>query len=186
MTPAPTATAMSVADAAGFDYRCTETVVIARDAEAVRRALHDVAEWPRWLPHVLELDVRYDDGQYQEFFMTVDSEGRTLRVRSIRNCRRDLIEFFQPEPPAFLRHHAGCWRIRPLNLDAAGQDRTEVSATHVWNLEPDRAAELYPATAQRSTAQRVTDVLAGHSRLALDTWQRVLAPPTSAATEVKP
>lgn len=185
MIVAPITTAASVADAAGFAYRCQETVAIASNAETVRRALHDVAAWPRVLPHVLEIEVRYDDGQYQEFYMTVDSEGRALRVRSIRNCRNNLIEFFQPEPPAFLRHHAGCWRIRPLGQDATGQDVTEVSAVHVWNLEPNVAAEVYPPTAQHSTTERVIAVLAGHSRLALSTWRRVLEPSTS-AEEAKP
>lgn len=103
--------------------------------------------------------------------MTVASEtdGSPLRVRSIRNCRDRQIEFFQPQPPRFLRHHAGIWRFLPH-----GDGACLVEVSHLWNLEPEVAAEVYPATAGRSTEQQVEDMLAGHSRLALASWQSVL------------
>jgi polyketide cyclase/dehydrase/lipid transport protein len=157
-----------------LDHSCTEVVVINRNKPDVYRALHDVREWPRHLPHVLEIDVRYDDGRYQEFFMTVSSADPRLRVRSVRNCRTDLIEFFQPEPPVFLRHHAGSWRLRSLPDGAC-----EVVATHAWTLAPREAAASFPDTPAATTAQRVRGLLAEHSRLALTTWRRVLE--TSAA-----
>jgi hypothetical protein len=102
----------------------------------------------------------YDDGRYQEFWMTVKAEndGAPLRVRSVRNCTPGVIEFFQPEPPAFLRHHGGIWRFRPLDDDA-----TEVQITHVWNLDPETAAQIFPADEEGSTEEKVTRTLAGHS-----------------------
>ena len=112
----------------------------------------------------------YDDGQYQEFWMTVKSEqdGSPLTVRSVRNCTPGTIEFFQPEPPAFLRHHGGIWRFKELG------EATEVQITHVWNLHPERAAEIFPPNEEGSTEERVTKTLAGHSRITLQTWQSIL------------
>ncbi len=159
-------------DSAGcFDFRCVETLTIEAPVDRVYEALFRVTEWPVHLPHVQEIDVAYDDGQYQEFWMTVASEtdGSPLRVRSIRNCRYRQIEFFQPQPPRFLRHHAGIWRFLPQGADAC-----LVEVSHLWNLEPRVAAEVYPATAASSTEQQVAEMLAGHSRLALASWRSVL------------
>lgn len=136
---------------------------------AIYSALHDVRCWPQHLPHVLVIDVRYDDGRYQEFDMTVASEPENIRVRSIRNCRPDVIEWFQPQPPVFLRHHAGEWRF----FDA-GDDRCEVVVAHAWNLEPGNAARVFPPDGGRSTEKQVAAMLAGHSRQTLDSWQAAL------------
>lgn len=136
---------------------------------AIYAALHDVRRWPERLPHVLAIDIRYDDGTYQEFDMTVASQPENIRVRSIRNCRPDVIEWFQPEPPIFLRHHAGEWRFFE-----AGGGRCEVVVSHAWNLEPDNAARVFPPNGECSTEQQVAAMLAEHSRQTLDSWQAVL------------
>ncbi|MGW6625957.1 hypothetical protein ACWF99_32495 [Nocardia sp. NPDC055002] len=153
-----------------FDHQCTEVAVIAAPRAAVYQALFEVWDWPKRLPHVAQIDLQYNDGQYQEFMMTVESDAghAPLCVRSIRNCRPDIIEFFQPQPPAFLAHHAGVWR-----LSDGDSDGTRVEVTHVWNLAPEVAAEIYPPGAAGSTEDQVTAVLAGHSRVALQGWQRV-------------
>ncbi|MDQ8705992.1 hypothetical protein RCO28_26430 [Streptomyces sp. LHD-70] len=169
-----------------FDFSCLETLIIDSPVDTVYDALFKVTEWPVHLPHVQQIDVSYDDGQYQEFWMTVASEtdGSPLRVRSIRNCRYRQIEFFQPQPPRFLRHHAGIWRFIPQE-GPEGADRTLVEVTHLWNLEPEIAAEVYPATPDRSTAVQVEEMLAGHSRLALASWQAVLGKPSGASGDAK-
>ncbi|MEW9532348.1 SRPBCC family protein [Microbispora sp. NPDC049125] len=172
MTTSPTESPAVHENAVGtYDFRCVETLAIPRPVDRVYDALFRVTDWPRYLPHVEEIDVIYDDGQYQEFWMTVASEtdGSPLRVRSIRNCRYRRIDFFQPLPPRFLRHHAGFWRFLP---DSDGGCLVEVS--HLWNLEPVVAAEVYPPTAGESTEQQVEKMLAGHSRLALESWRKVL------------
>lgn len=155
-----------------FDHSCVQTLSFDCPPERVYDALFRVAEWPEHLPHVQKMDILYDDGQYQEFWMTVRSEtdGSPLKVRSIRNCRPGQIEFFQPVPPRFLRHHAGIWRFRAGD----GEATCTVDVTHVWNLRPEVAAEVYPDSPERSTGQQVEDMLAGHSGTALRSWQRVL------------
>jgi hypothetical protein len=160
-----------------FEHRCVQTALIDAPRELVEQSLHAVEAWPRHLPHVLEIDVKYDDGQYQEFIMVVasDTDGKPLRVRSIRNCREHEIEFFQPEPPPFLRHHGGIWRFE----DSDGG--CSVTVTHVWNLDEAQAARIYPATEAATTADQVERMLANHSRLALETWTAILeASPTEA------
>ena len=151
-------------DAAGcFDHSCVETLTIDCPVDRVYEALFRVAEWPVHLPHVQQIDVIYDDGQYQEFWITeaLETDGSPLRVRSVRNCRFRQIEFFQPQPQPFLRHHAGIWRFAPH-----GDDACALEVTHVWNLEPRIAATVYPPESGRSTSEQVKEMLAGHSRLA--------------------
>ena len=163
---------LTIDRAPSFAYRCVEEAVIAADVDTVYGALLRVEAWPAYLPHVLEIDVKYDDGQYQEFLMTVksDTDGSPLRVRSIRNCTPGVIEFFQPEPPRFLAHHGGIWRFR-----AAGENTTHVEVTHVWNLDTPVAIAVFPFDEHGSTEEQVEAMLAGHSRLTLRSWQRVFA-----------
>jgi hypothetical protein len=161
-----------------FEHRCVQRAVIGAPRERVEERLRRVEAWPQHLPHVLEIDVRYDDGQYQEFLMVVASatDGEPLRVRSIRNCREHEIEFFQPEPPPFLLHHGGIWRFDDVD------GRCAVAVTHVWNLDEAGAAATYPATAADTTAAQVARMLSEHSKLALDAWTRILeATPPGAA-----
>jgi hypothetical protein len=154
-----------------FEGRCNESIVVRTSRARAFAALHRVEDWPARLPHVLAIDVLYDDGQYQEFLMDVRSDGGPIRVRSVRNCRLDTfqIEFFQPDPPAFLRHHAGGWQFY-----ATGPDRCMIVAYHMWNLEPDVAAARFPPTDGRSTEQEVESLLRNHSLLALQSWQKIL------------
>lgn len=161
--------ALRIESSGCFEHSCVGAEHISAPVADVVRRLHDVAAWPQFLPHVLDIEVRYDDGQYQEFIMVVASEtgGEPLRVRSVRNCRAREIEFFQPEPPAFLRHHGGRW----VFTEDAGGCRVEV--THVWNLADDVAEAQFPPTDQASTAEQVSHLLASHSRLTLQGWKRV-------------
>jgi ribosome-associated toxin RatA of RatAB toxin-antitoxin module len=143
-----------------FTHRTVHTALIAAPLPDVVRRLRDIRDWPRHLPHVLDIDVRYDDGRYQEFVMVVasDASGEPLRIRLIRNCHDREIEFFQPEPPAFLDHHGGRWRFR----EEDGGCR--VAITLVWNLREDVVG---------TTAEQVAPRLARHARLTLEAWQRV-------------
>lgn len=166
--PAP----VSIDTSPAFAHSCVETAVFAVGGDRAYQALFDLTQWERLLPHILQIEIAYDDGQYQEFWMTVKSEtdGSPLTVRSVRNCRPGVIEFFQPEPPPFLRHHGGIWRFRTLSDGA-----TEAEITHVWNLHSERAAQMFPADRDGSTEEKVRRTLAGHSRITLQTWQSILA-----------
>lgn len=159
----------TIDDAPTLAHRCRSSQVIQAPPEMVYRALHEVQAWPIHLPHVLEIVIRHDDGQYQEFVMAVDSPKGQLRVRSVRNCVPGLIEWFQPEPPDFLLHHGGTWRFH-----ARPDGTTELEATHAWNLDKDEATRLFPAETGKDTAEQVHELLLEHSRLAIETWRTVL------------
>lgn len=155
-----------------FEHSCVEEAVFPAPIDRAYDALFDLTQWQRLLPHILKLDVVYDDGRYQEFYMTVASEAEgqpPLRVRSVRNCFDNAIEFFQPTPPKFLRHHGGIWRFTSL-----GENATHVEITHVWNLDDERAQELFPPDGTATTEDKVRATLAGHSRITLETWRTIL------------
>jgi hypothetical protein len=162
---------VSIDTSPAFEHSCVETAVFPAGIDRAYAALFDLTQWERLLPHILQIDIAYDDGQYQEFWMAVKSEtdGSPLAVRSVRNCTPGAIEFFQPEPPAFLLNHGGIWRFSEL-----GDDATEVEITHVWNLHPEHAEQIFPSGDEGSTRERVTRTLAGHSRITLQTWQSIL------------
>ena len=170
---------MSEIQCGSFAYQCTEEVLIHCPPERAYEALHRIAEWPRHLPHVRGIEVLYDDGTYQEFMMTVDSNGRPINVRSVRRCEpHRSIGFFQPECPAFLRHHGGSWEFQPVE-----PDRCKVITQHRWNLNPGVAQEMFPPTADATTEERVASLLQEHARLALTTWKQVLEAPAAGSEE---
>jgi hypothetical protein len=166
----------TIDDAPTLAHRCRTTQTFAtRSAADVYRALYEFEQWPEHLPHVTAITPLYDDGMNQEFLMSVE-DGPRLEVRSVRACREALIEWFQPEPPPFLRHHGGTWKFRDLPGGGCA-----VEATHAWNLREDVAGEAFPPTDEATTAQQVQDLLLNHSKLALRTWHQVLEPETVAA-----
>jgi len=133
------------------------------DAAVAYQALWEAQHWPRHLPHVRRIEVVYDDGRFQEFLMEVESERGLLRVRSVRQGSPSTgIRFFQPQPPAFLKHHAGGWLLRPL-----GPGRCALTALHCWNLPGATAHDA-------AESDRVRALLTDHARVAVETWKRAL------------
>ena len=152
-----------------FDYALCEDTTIRAPLEAVYEALHDAAAWPQKLPHVLGIAMHYDDGRYQEFDMEIDGgAGGRIAVRSVRRCEPGRIRFFQPSPPAFLRHHCGEWILQPLDGDL-----TLLSTRHEWRLS-DAAARLFPSLDGIATPERVRGWLTEHARVALERWKNNL------------
>ena len=146
---------------AAFDGMLVEDVIIAAPMREVWDGLFDVTTWPKKLPHVVAIDVSYDDGRYQEFVMDVDgADGKRISVRSVRRCTPDRITFFQPRPPVFLRHHCGEWFFRDL-----GDGMTHLMTMHRWNLADGASA---------AEGIRIAGLLREHARLALDTWKGIL------------
>lgn len=147
----------------------TEQIVVNAPVPDVYQRLLRVQDWPLLLPHVDRIDVIYDDGRYQEFYMTVRSaDSTTLSVRSIRRCSEAEILFFQPEPPTYLARHSGGWKFEPTGLQ-----QCLVSTHHEWTLH-DTAAAVFPETDQATTAARVERVLRDHARLALSSWKSII------------
>lgn len=153
-----------------FEATCGETITIYSPIEKVFQALFDIQKWPEYLPHVVNIESVYDDGQYQEFWMDVLSNGDTLKVRSVRNCHpHESIDFFQPEPPPFLQHHAGGWKFNSIR-----KNECQVFTYHKWNLNNKIAEKRFPATSESSTSTQIENMLRKHAQLALTTWKEVL------------
>ena len=97
-----------------FKFSIEHKEVIRCPKKDVHNALFNLSPWPNVLPHVNNIEILYDDGTFQEFLMDVKGEnGDLIKVRSIRKCLEDTIDFFQPTPPIFLKHHCiFCFQVR--------------------------------------------------------------------------
>jgi acyl carrier protein len=152
-----------------FEGHCEATLVIACPVEKAYQAIYQMEKWPENLPHVKRIETLYNDGVYQEFLMDVHSDSGLIKVRSIRRCTsNDSITFFQPNPPAFLKHHCGGWKFIPFGNEC------KVTTWHQWNLHPSKATEIFPSQDGKTTKQRVENTLLSHAELALQTWKKVL------------
>ncbi len=152
-----------------FGSRVKEGLVVHCSAKRAYEAIWDVEPWPTRLPHVTRIELLYNDGHYQEFIMDVSGQnGDVLKVRSVRRRLDNEIDFFQPEPPRFLRHHAGRWVFKAL-----ARDKCKVTVYHFWTLS-SAAREMFPASEHDSTEQQVEKLLRDHSKLALSTWKNIL------------
>jgi ribosome-associated toxin RatA of RatAB toxin-antitoxin module len=159
----------------GFESYCEADIIIDCDIDTVYQALFDLEDWSKLLPHVRAIDVLYDDGRYQEFLMTVDSNPGQIKVRSVRNCDRGKmhIDFFQPQPPKFLKHHAGGW-----DFIRVGENKCRVSTYHQWNIKADVAAETFK-DAEQGFHERVKIQLLEHAEFALQNWKQILESQTA-------
>jgi acyl carrier protein len=163
-----------------FDGTLETSLEINCNVDTAYRALFELAGWTTHLPHVNAVTVLYDDGTFQEFLMNVASPAGQIKVRSIRRCSEGLIEFFQPQPPKFLRHHSGGWRFQALS-----DNRCRVATFHRWNLEPEPAKQAFPAAA-KTTEQQVEELLLEHAKVALNTWKdRIEAGQLTAVPELR-
>lgn len=140
-----------------LDMKCTP--------QAAYQAIYEMEKWPSKLPHVKRIETLYNDGMYQEFLMDVQSDTGMIRVRSIRRCDPQAgIFFFQPKPPVFLTHHCGGWCFEP---SASG---CRVTTWHDWNLEKQKAEELFGEKAK----EQIDQLLRGHAEFALNHWKSIL------------
>jgi aromatase len=157
-------------EAKGFEFYCNAETIVDCDVDTAYEALFRLEGWPKLLPHVRAVDVLYDDGRYQEFLMTVDSDPGQIEVRSVRNCDKENlhIEFFQPTPPKFLKHHAGGW-----NFTKVDDNTCKITTYHQWNVNAEVAAETFK-DAEQGYQERVKALLLEHAKFALQTWKRNL------------
>jgi ribosome-associated toxin RatA of RatAB toxin-antitoxin module len=152
-----------------FEYQCESFIDIQSSKELVYQALFDVSKWTSLLPHITNIKVLYDDGKYQEFIMSVQSESDVgeLTVRSVRMCDYDNMKilFFQPEPPAFLKHHGGGWEFTQIS-----QNICRVKTYHQWNLCHDVARQKFEFCLE-DYPKHIESILIGHAQFALKNWK---------------
>jgi acyl carrier protein len=152
-----------------FEGKIEAAIEMDCSAAEAYRAIYEMDQWPEKLPHVKRIDTLYNDGVYQEFLMDVLSDTGMIQVRSIRRCLpNEEITFFQPKPPKFLKHHCGGWSFQKRDAGCY------VKTWHQWNLESQKAQELFPMQESMSTGARVAKLLLSHAELALSTWKSVL------------
>ncbi len=125
-------------------------------------ALWRIERWPDIAPHVLGIDLAYEDANVQVLFMTVRSRGEAERFKSVRIRQSGTLLFWQPDPPPFLRRHSGSWQVRP-----GQQGGAVVVSRHEIEIDPPRAAAFLSRThAGLADAAAVTSALAdliGHN-----------------------
>ncbi|MCI0382492.1 MAG: hypothetical protein L0207_05535 [Chlamydiae bacterium] len=152
-----------------FEGKIEAAIEMNCSAEKAYRAIYEIDKWTEKLPHVKRIEILYNDGVYQEFLMDVQSDTGMIQVRSIRRCLPDEgITFFQPKPPKFLKHHCGGWNFQECDSGCS------VKTWHEWNLESQKAKELFPLQNNVSTEERVANLLRNHAELALSSWKKVL------------
>ncbi|HJX83893.1 MAG TPA: SRPBCC family protein [Candidatus Angelobacter sp.] len=153
----------------GMQGALQEEITIAAPMRIVYERLHKMEHWPAHLSHVKAIEVIYDDGHYQEFYMTILGANQSeVRVRSIRKCEERQISFFQLEPPPFLAHHNGSWTFLET-----GSEQCKVIAAHEWQLGVN-APSIYPGDAFCPTEKIVDEVLRQHARLTLESWKSII------------
>jgi len=146
------------------EFEARQVLPFSRDV--IHTLLADASGWPWLLPHCRDVEVHYDDGQYQEFTMVVDVKGDQERIRSIRTLSTDAIDYFQPTPPPALLEHRGRWTLTEV------PGGVEVVSWHGVQLNPDFWTESDPETARKTVAdaintnslgtlQAIIDVLGG-------------------------
>jgi len=134
--------------------------------EEIYSLLSDIHHWPTVLPHCNDVDVIYEDAKYQEFVMEITGAGGSEHFRSIRQCDRDsqTISYFQPEPPAMLKSHSGCWRVR------ASGSGTELIAEHSVHIDPERCGVLFSDNDIQRNKQRIKALIMKNSQTTVDAF----------------
>ncbi|MGA1840877.1 MAG: SRPBCC family protein [bacterium] len=153
-----------------YDFNCKESLVIQRQRDVVYKAIWDFKAWPNILKLVKKIKTIYDDGTYQEFLMDVfNGEKGIIKVRSIRKCGEQEIDFFQPVPPVFLKYHAGKWIFNSKE----DSTKCELTCYHFWNLSPS-AQEYYATDNHEFIEKKVSEFLKDHAKKALISWKKYL------------
>lgn len=154
--------------ASKFSHSFEEHIDISATPKDLYNALYQMRDWPKYLPHVKKIDVIFDDGQYQEFWMRVDSPKGELNVLSMRNCKNNKIIFYQPRPPDFLLHHAGCWNFIPLD-----NNKCRLKTFHTWDINQNVAAGLFPSKDYINTEKQIEILLKDHAKFTIESWKKV-------------
>jgi|GEM_PF-1953965 len=128
--------------------------------DEVYALLARVAEWPQVLPHCEAVEVLYDDGQNQEFLMTVRTPRGQEVFRSIRRCNeQDLsIFYFQPKPPRVLRSHQGTWVIK------SAPNGAEITSQHSITIDPEACLSVFGESEPRVYKKQIIDLITTNSK----------------------
>lgn len=132
-------------------------------------SIWNLNRWEEKLSHIKKLDVLYDDDENQEFLMTVQTDQTPVKVRSIRRKRNGYIEFFQPEPPKYLKHHAGGWEFIDL-----GNNKLKIILEHKWNLNHEALPKLYPNCGIDEVEGLIENELVEHAMASLNLWKNIV------------
>ncbi|PTU86835.1 hypothetical protein BUZ62_06680 [Staphylococcus pasteuri] len=155
-----------------YSYSRQDSIQINTSAEKMINSIWNLDEWEEKLEHIKKIEILYDDGYNQEFLMGVKTENNseTVNVRSIRRKNNDnSIEFFQPEPPVYLLHHAGKWSFTPID-----NNTVEVLLEHNWNLDSNNVKSLYPNLDFNTIEKNIENDLFEHAQASLNLWKNIL------------
>lgn len=137
----------------------SEVIEINATPEQVYKVLYNAKEWPQLLPHCKKITMLYEDGNNQEFEMTViGSQDKIEVMRSIRQGHaNNIIEYFQPSLPPALKRHEGKWIITEtkngVNLEAWHSiTLSEEGVRSLWGeMEIEKASQIVEQAIKRNS-----------------------------------
>lgn len=146
-------------------------VTVNASVSQVFEYIWNYSKWPNYLPHVKETIPICEDETFQEFYMNlVDDEKGEIRVRTIRRSKSgQIIDFYQPIPPADINVHAGRW-----TLTAVGKNTTQIELTHKSIPDYDSCALKYKSYNKAELDTIIRNWLHQHGKLTLQTWLKIL------------
>lgn len=141
-----------------------ESILISLPANKVYEHLQNITRWPERLPHCNKVDVIYDDGIDQEFYMEVDVNGKNEKIRSIRHCEVPyLITYFQPNPPPILKKHRGSWRIQSIE-----PDKTLLTSYHFIEIHSDNIKKRWSQVTTDEAKKLIETAISNNSRITME------------------
>lgn len=116
-------------------FEC-EVIVAGVEPARVLDAYWRLERWPEVAPHVVGIELLYDDDNAQVLVMTVNTRGRIDAFKSVRVREGNVIRYIQPRPPRILQHHHGSWTFE------AHDGGTRVVSTHAIEVDIVNAADV--------------------------------------------
>lgn len=127
--------------------------------------------WPQYLSHVIETIPICEDADFQEFYMNIkDNEKGEIRVRSIRrSLGEQIIDFYQPIPPADIKVLAGRW-----SLNEVDKNTTQIELTHKSTPDYEICSTKYKTYNKSEINTIIRNWLHQHGKTTLQTWVGIL------------
>lgn len=155
-----------------YSYIHTRNIYFSKiDAAIIYEAFSNINLWGKILSHCDKMEIIYNDSKYQEFLMEIPlKNGRTNKVRSIRNCNKNefSISYFQPDPPDILKTHYGSWKF------VSEKGGTSIISEHIADINIKEANEFFQDTNLMAIKKTIKDLIVKNSETTIESIQQWL------------
>jgi ribosome-associated toxin RatA of RatAB toxin-antitoxin module len=128
--------------------------LICGSVDQVYSLLWNAADWPRFAPHVREVEMLEESSERQHFRMCLETDGRAVVVETKRTgLRNRSIGYVQCRPPYFLKRHQGMWTITEKEHGVC------VSITHEVVVDEEKALEVLGGASLDDAKKRIAETL---------------------------